>query len=105
MLGTAEPPAEEAVVVTPPAPVRAVLWAPLGEVFEARERPGATADTNAAIPAVSAAVATIAQRRVRRTRSSAASRNSAARERSDPGLIGVWPPIVLSLSAETGSAQ
>jgi hypothetical protein len=46
------------------------------------ERPGATDDTSAAKPAVSAAAPAITQRRVDLTRASAASRTSTARERS-----------------------
>ena len=45
-------------------------------------RPGATADTSAAKPAVSAAAPAITHRRVSRTRASAASRSSIARDRS-----------------------
>jgi hypothetical protein len=45
-------------------------------------RPGATADTSAAKPAVSAAAPAIVQRRVSRTRANAASRSSMARDRS-----------------------
>jgi hypothetical protein len=95
MLGTAEPvlPVEDAVLATPTS----------AEAFEASDRPGANADTSAAKPAVSAAVAMITQRRVRRTRSSAASRITAARDRSEPKLIPL--PIVASLSVETVSGQ
>jgi hypothetical protein len=57
---------------------------PVDEDFEASDLPGATEATSAANPAVSAAVPTITQRRVRRIRESAASRNSAARDRSAP---------------------
>jgi hypothetical protein len=46
------------------------------------DRPGATADTSAANPAVTAAAPTIIQRRVTLTRASAASRSSMARDRS-----------------------
>jgi hypothetical protein len=46
------------------------------------ERPGATADTSAANPAVNAAAPAIIQRRVSLTRASAASRSSMARDRS-----------------------
>jgi hypothetical protein len=53
--------------------------------LDAKDRPGATADTSAAKPAVSAAVPAITQRRVRPTRASAASRISAARD----GLLAV----------------
>jgi hypothetical protein len=45
-------------------------------------RPGATADTSAAKPAVSAAAPAITHRRVNRTRANAASRSSIARDRS-----------------------
>jgi hypothetical protein len=60
--------------------VDAEATSPLAAVFDfaARECPGATADTSAAIPAVSAAAAAITQRRVRTIRASAASRASAA---------------------------
>jgi hypothetical protein len=51
---------------------------------DARECPGATADTRAAIPAVSAAAAAITQRRADTTRASAASRASAALDFDDP---------------------
>jgi hypothetical protein len=57
--------------------------------LEASERPGATAETSAANPAVSAAAPTTIQRRVRLIRSSAASRASAARD-----LFGPMDPIV-----------
>jgi hypothetical protein len=86
-LGTAEAPADDAVVVTPVLPAALSLGTAPCAVFEARECPGATAETSAAIPALRAAVATIAQRRTRRTRSRAASRICAARDRSEPGLI------------------
>jgi hypothetical protein len=56
-------------------------------VFGLSERPGATAATNPAKPAVSAAAPTITQRRVRLTRASAASRISTARERSRPPVF------------------
>lgn len=46
------------------------------------ERPGATADTSAANPAVNAAAPAIIHRRVSLTRASAASLINAARERS-----------------------
>jgi hypothetical protein len=54
------------------------------ELFEDadNERPGATADTSAANPAVNAAAPAIIQRRVTLTRASAASRSSMARDRS-----------------------
>ena len=48
--------------------------------LEARVFPGATADTSAAKPAVSAADPAITHRRVRPTRASAASRTSTARD-------------------------
>ncbi|HUJ34991.1 MAG TPA: hypothetical protein VLW51_07260 [Solirubrobacteraceae bacterium] len=54
---------------------------PAGD-FEASDRPGATAETRAAKPAVSAAAPAMIHRRVRLTRASAASRASTARERS-----------------------
>ena len=56
-------------------------------VFDLSERPGATAATNPAKPAVIAAAPTITQRRVRLTRASAASRISTARERSRPPVF------------------
>jgi hypothetical protein len=56
--------------------------------FGASERPGATADTSAANPAVSPAAARMTQRRVRPIRARAASRASAARDRF-PGFIGL----------------
>jgi hypothetical protein len=62
------------------APVRAVAVRPVD--FDASERPGATAETSAAKPAVSAAVPTITHRRVRPMREIAASRASAARDLS-----------------------
>jgi hypothetical protein len=52
--------------------------------FEVSVRPGATADTSAAKPAVSAAAPAITQRRVWLTRANAASRIMAARDRSEP---------------------
>jgi len=78
---------------------------PAEEVLAASERPGATADTSAAKPAVSPAVATRTQRRVRRTRWSAASRMRAARDVFGLMLIGRWLSIVRSLWGETVSAQ
>ncbi len=62
--------------------------------FAASERPGATADTRAARPAVSAAAPAITQRRVRLTRESAASRISTARERSRPPVFRYSCPIL-----------
>jgi hypothetical protein len=73
--------------------------------LEASERPGARADTSAAKPAVSAAVPTITHRRVRPTRSSAASRASAAREGFRPVFIRRSVPMVHPLSEEKISAQ
>lgn len=54
--------------------------------FDASECPGATADTSAANPAVSAADPAITQRRVRVIRASAASRASAAVDLDGRGL-------------------
>jgi hypothetical protein len=62
------------------APVLAVAVRPVD--LDASERPGATAETSAAKPAVSAAVPTITHRRVRPMREIAASRASAARDLS-----------------------
>lgn len=73
--------------IADPAP-RAGNAARAPELFEDDEddddnvRPGATAETSAANPAVSAAAPAITQRRVDRTRASAASRSNTARERS-----------------------
>lgn len=89
-------------------PVAATGLAPAFADEDASVRPGATADTSAAMPALSAAVPTITQRRVRRTRSSAASRSSAARDRSEPegGLEElIRLSIVPSLSGESVSPQ
>jgi hypothetical protein len=70
--------------VLAPADDAATLEAPLALVlFGESERPGATADTSAANPAVSTAAPAITQRRVRLTRASAASRIKTARDRSD----------------------
>jgi hypothetical protein len=63
-------------------------------------RPGATADTSAAKPAVSAVAPAITQRRVRLTRASAASRTKAARER----LAG-WLLFPICLSTIGGENQ
>jgi hypothetical protein len=57
-----------------------------GDDDDENDRPGATADTSAANPAVSAAAPAITQRRVDRTRASAASRISMARDRSEGWL-------------------
>ena len=77
------------------------------EVLDASDRPGATADTSAAKPAVSPAVARSTQRRVRRTRASAASRIRAARDVF--GLMLGWRRFGLSMlrsvSGESVSAQ
>lgn len=76
----------EGLELEPVAAAALALWLALG-VFEASERPGATAATSPAKPAVSAAAPAITQRRVRLTRASAASRISAARDRSEPGPL------------------
>jgi hypothetical protein len=55
------------------------------------DRPGATADTSAANPAVSTAAPAITQRRVRLTRATAASRISTARDRS---LLNGWSSML-----------
>lgn len=83
MRGIAEPLLEE-LVLADEALALAVPVEVEAEVFEASERPGASADTSAAKPAVSAAVAKITQRRARLARSSAASRIKTARDRSRP---------------------
>jgi hypothetical protein len=70
--GTAE---DAAPAADPPVEVSAP-----DDVFEASDRPGATAETSPAMPAVSAAVPAITHRRVRPTRAMAASRASAARD-------------------------
>jgi hypothetical protein len=62
--------------------------------FEASDRPGATAETSAAKPAVSAAAPAINHRRVRRTRASAASRASTARDRLSFVVIRCSLPIM-----------
>jgi hypothetical protein len=65
------------------APDEAALAVSLLELvfdLDARECPGATADTSATKPAVAAADPAITQRRVRVTRASAASRARAARD-------------------------
>jgi hypothetical protein len=64
--------------------------------FEASECPGATAETSAAKPAVSAAVPAITHRRVRPTREIAASRESAARDLSSRPAIRGLSPIIRS---------
>jgi len=64
----------------------AVVFVALGD-FEASDRPGATAETSAAKPAVSAAVPAITHRRVRPMREIAASRASAARDFSSRLVI------------------
>ncbi|HUA05343.1 MAG TPA: hypothetical protein VMB27_15670 [Solirubrobacteraceae bacterium] len=81
------------------APVAVVV--PRGD-FEASDRPGATADTSAAKPAVSAAVAAITHRRVRPIRAIAASRASAARDLSSRLVIRRSSPI---MTAQGISAQ
>jgi hypothetical protein len=73
--------------IAEPVPRRAddavALEAPLARLlFGDSERPGATADTSEANPAVSTAAPAITQRRVRLTRASAASRIKTARDRS-----------------------
>lgn len=66
----------------------------------ANDRPGASADTRAAKPAVSAAAATITHRRVRTTRSMAASRASAARDLVVLPFIRCSSRIMTRLSAK-----
>ena len=61
--------------------VLALVTAPAELFEEESDRPGATADTRAAKPAVSAAAPAMTQRRVRLTRASAASRIKTARDR------------------------
>ena len=73
--------------------------------FEASDRPGATAETSAANPAVSAAVPAITHRRVRPTRNIAASRASAARDLSTRLFIRCSSPIMTRLSGKGISAQ
>ncbi len=72
----------------------ATLDAPVLVRFDDSERPGATADTSAAKPAVSIAAPAIIQRRVNLTRASAASRSNAARDRS---VLGCLYPIFESI--------
>jgi len=81
MRGIADP-ADLAVLAVPA--VLAVAAARALELFEDADnvRPGATADTSAAKPAVIIAAPAITQRRVDLTRASAASRSSMARDRS-----------------------
>ena len=74
-----------------PVAVDASVWA---ADFEAGDRPGATAETSAAKPAVSAAVPTITHRRVRLTRARAASRASTARDRLSFVVIRCLLPII-----------
>jgi len=87
MLGIADPadpadPADAADRADPADPaVLALVDAPFA-LFEDSEWPGATEDTSAANPAVNAAAPAITQRLVRLTRTSAASRIIAARDRS-----------------------
>jgi hypothetical protein len=69
--------------------------------FDASDRPGATAETSAAKPAVRAAVPTITQRRVRPTRASAASRASAARDWVLSLLIRCSLPIMTRSGQQT----
>jgi hypothetical protein len=86
MRGIADPPPTEAEAV-PPAEVEA--FEALEAAFaELNVRPGASAETSAAKPAVRAAAPRITQRRVRPTRARAASRIKTARDRSLPG-----PPL------------
>jgi hypothetical protein len=82
----------------------AVVLVPLGD-FEASDRPGATAETSAAKPAVSAAAPAITHRRVRTTRRTAASRASAARDLSTRLVIRCSSPIIARLPAQGISAQ
>jgi hypothetical protein len=76
----------------------------LADCLEASDRPGATTDASAAMPAVSAAVAAITHRLVRPTRASAASRASAARDLVVPVVIRSSVPIMTRLSRERISA-
>jgi len=73
--------------------------------FEARDRPGAAAETSAAKPAVSAAVPAITHRRVRPMREMAASRASAARDLSTRLFIRDSSSVMTRLSGQTISAQ
>ncbi|MGN6871037.1 MAG: hypothetical protein ACTHMY_21805 [Solirubrobacteraceae bacterium] len=75
MLGIADP-----AVLEPGDTARALK--PFDDDDDDNGRPGATADTSAANPAVSAAAPAITPRRVDLTRDSAASRSSTARDRS-----------------------
>ena len=90
-----------------PVPAVVVLVRPVD--FDASERPGATAETSAAKPAVSAAVPTITHRRVRPMREIAASRASAARDLSSrPGVRSLRVVIRRSspiMTAKGSSAQ
>jgi hypothetical protein len=65
--------------------------APPAAFADDTDRPGATADTSAANPAVSTAAPAITQRRVRLTRATAASRISTARDRS---LLNGWSSML-----------
>jgi hypothetical protein len=62
--------------------------------FEASDRPGASAATSAAKPAVSATVPAMTHRRVRLTRASAASRANTARDRGSVVVIRCSLPIM-----------
>jgi hypothetical protein len=71
--------------------------------FEASDRPGASAATSAAKPAVSAAVPAMTHRRVRLMRTSAALRASTARDRGSVVLMRCSRPI-MTLSSKRESA-
>ncbi len=86
-------------------PVLAVVFVVPTVGFDARDRPGATAETSAAKPAVSAAVAAITHRRVRPMRAIAASRASAARDLSSLLVIRCSSPIMTRLLPQGISAQ
>jgi hypothetical protein len=82
----------------------ATAAAPAG-CLDASDRPGATTETSAAKPAVSAAVPAMTHRRVRLTRANAASRASTARDWSLPLVIRSSLGIMFQLSEQGISAQ
>jgi hypothetical protein len=87
-------------------PTRAAPDAPdEADALEPEERPGATAATSTAKPAVSPAVPPTTQRRVRLTRSSAASRSDSAGDRPWDPMWGFCALLICSPGVKTISHQ
>jgi hypothetical protein len=77
----------------------------LEAALDPEERPGATAATSTAKPAVRPAVPPTTQRRVRLTRSSAASRSDCAGDRSWGPMWGFCQLLICSPGVKTISHQ